>query len=157
EAKCGSGLSRSSPSGTIFTSFWQPFHRSTVPWNGVERCRGDAQETRAASILLSVPPFRNGALKERLKVSFRVTVRSTPFPSGPGGPLADTFRGRSPPSRGPCLVHLQRARGRLMTASSSKARVAFKDRDVRRLIKAVRAEGLNPTAVEVDIKVGLIR
>jgi hypothetical protein len=27
-----------------------------------------------------------------------------------------------------------------MTASSPKARVAFKDRDVRRLIKAVRAE-----------------
>ena len=44
-----------------------------------------------------------------------------------------------------------------MTASSPKARVAFKDRDVRRLIKAVRAEGLNPTAVEVDLKAGRIR
>jgi hypothetical protein len=44
-----------------------------------------------------------------------------------------------------------------MTASSPKARVAFKDRDVRRLIKAARAEGLNPTAVEVDVKVGRIR
>ena len=44
-----------------------------------------------------------------------------------------------------------------MTASSPKARVAFKDRDVRRLIKAVRAEGLNPTAVEVDVKAGRIR
>jgi len=28
---------------------------------------------------------------------------------------------------------------------------------VRRLIKAVRAEGLNPTAVEVDVRAGLIR
>jgi len=44
-----------------------------------------------------------------------------------------------------------------MTASSPKARVVFKDRDVRRLIKAVRAEGLNPTAVEVDVRAGLIR
>jgi len=44
-----------------------------------------------------------------------------------------------------------------MTASSPKARVVFKDRDVRRLIKAVRAEGLNPTAVEVDVKAGGIR
>jgi hypothetical protein len=44
-----------------------------------------------------------------------------------------------------------------MTASSPKARVAFKDRDVRRLIKAVRAEGLNPTAVEVNVNAGLIR
>jgi len=43
-----------------------------------------------------------------------------------------------------------------MTASSPKARAAFKHRDVRRLIKAVRAEGLNPTAVEVDVK-GCIR
>jgi hypothetical protein len=44
-----------------------------------------------------------------------------------------------------------------MTASSPKARVAFKDRDVRRLIKAVLAEGLNPTAIEVDVKAGRIR
>jgi len=44
-----------------------------------------------------------------------------------------------------------------MTASSPKARAAFKHRDVRRLIKAVRAEGLNPTAVEVDVKAGRIR
>jgi hypothetical protein len=44
-----------------------------------------------------------------------------------------------------------------MTASSPKARVTFKDRDVRRLIKAARAEGLNPTAVEVNVKAGLIR
>jgi hypothetical protein len=44
-----------------------------------------------------------------------------------------------------------------MTASSPRARVAFKDRDARRLIKAVRAEGLNPTAVEVDVKAGRIR
>jgi hypothetical protein len=43
-----------------------------------------------------------------------------------------------------------------MTASSPKVRVAF-NRDVRRLIKAVRAEGLNPTAVEVDVKAGRIR
>ena len=41
-----------------------------------------------------------------------------------------------------------------MTASSPKARAAFKHRDV---IKAVRAEGLNPTAVEVDLKAGRIR
>jgi hypothetical protein len=34
---------------------------------------------------------------------------------------------------------------------------AFKDRDVRRLIKAARAAGLNPTVVEVDIKAGRIR
>jgi hypothetical protein len=33
----------------------------------------------------------------------------------------------------------------------------FKDRDVRRLIKAVRAAGLNPTSVEVDVKSGRIR
>jgi len=38
-----------------------------------------------------------------------------------------------------------------MTGWSPKAR------DVRRLIKAARAEGLNPTAVEVDVKAGLIR
>ena len=44
-----------------------------------------------------------------------------------------------------------------MTASSPKARVTFKDRDVRRLIKAVRADGLVPTAVEVDVKSGRIR
>jgi hypothetical protein len=44
-----------------------------------------------------------------------------------------------------------------MTASSPKARVAFKNCDVRRLIKAARAEGLNPTAVEVNVKAGLIR
>jgi Tfp pilus assembly PilM family ATPase len=44
-----------------------------------------------------------------------------------------------------------------MTASSPKARVAFKDRDVPRLIKAARAAGINPTAVEVDVKAGLIR
>ena len=44
-----------------------------------------------------------------------------------------------------------------MTASSPKARAAFKHRDVRRLIKAVRAEGLNPIAVEVDLKAGRIR
>ena len=34
---------------------------------------------------------------------------------------------------------------------------AFKDRDVRRLIKAARAAGLNPTVVEVDINAGRIR
>ena len=44
-----------------------------------------------------------------------------------------------------------------MTASSPKARAAFKHCDVRRLIKAARAEGLNPTAVEVDVKAGRIR
>lgn len=44
-----------------------------------------------------------------------------------------------------------------MTASSPKARATFKHRDVRRLIKAARAEGLNPTAVEVDVKAGRIR
>ena len=44
-----------------------------------------------------------------------------------------------------------------MTASAPKAPAAFKDRDVRRLIKAVRAEGLNPTSVEVDVKAGRIR
>ena len=37
------------------------------------------------------------------------------------------------------------------------ARVAFKDRDVRRLIKAARAAGINPTAVEINVKAGLIR
>jgi hypothetical protein len=34
---------------------------------------------------------------------------------------------------------------------------AFKDRDVRRLIKAARAAGLDPTGVEVDVKAGRIR
>ena len=34
---------------------------------------------------------------------------------------------------------------------------AFRDRDVRRLIKAARAAGLNPTVVEVDVKAGRIR
>jgi hypothetical protein len=34
---------------------------------------------------------------------------------------------------------------------------AFKDRDVQRLVKAVQKTGLNPTAVEVDIKTGRIR
>jgi hypothetical protein len=34
---------------------------------------------------------------------------------------------------------------------------AFKDRDVRRLINAARAAGLNPTVVEVDVKAGRIR
>jgi hypothetical protein len=33
----------------------------------------------------------------------------------------------------------------------------FKDGDVRRLIKAARAAGINPTAVEVDFKAGCIR
>jgi AAA domain len=61
EGKCGSRLSRGTPSGTIFMSFWHPFHRSTVPWNGTERCGSDAQVTRVASILLAVPPFRNVA------------------------------------------------------------------------------------------------
>jgi hypothetical protein len=34
---------------------------------------------------------------------------------------------------------------------------AFKDRDVQRLIKAVQKTGLNPTAIEVDVKTGRIR
>jgi hypothetical protein len=34
---------------------------------------------------------------------------------------------------------------------------AFKDRDVRRLVKAARAAGLNPTTIEVDIKASRIR
>ena len=34
---------------------------------------------------------------------------------------------------------------------------AFKDRDVRRAIKAARAEGLNPTAIEIDVKTGRIK
>jgi Tfp pilus assembly PilM family ATPase len=34
---------------------------------------------------------------------------------------------------------------------------AFKDRDVRRLVKAARAAGLNPTAIEVDIKASRIK
>ena len=34
---------------------------------------------------------------------------------------------------------------------------AFRDRDVRRLVKAARAAGLNPTAIEVDIKASRIR
>jgi hypothetical protein len=34
---------------------------------------------------------------------------------------------------------------------------AFKDRDVRRLINAARAAGLNPTLVEGDVKAGRIR
>jgi hypothetical protein len=43
-----------------------------------------------------------------------------------------------------------------MSRAANEQRV-FKDRDVRRLIKAVRAAGLNPTAVEVDIRSGRIR
>jgi Tfp pilus assembly PilM family ATPase len=34
---------------------------------------------------------------------------------------------------------------------------AFKDRDVQRLVKAARAAGLNPTAIEVDIKAARIK
>jgi hypothetical protein len=34
---------------------------------------------------------------------------------------------------------------------------AFRDRDVRRLVKAARAAGLNPMAIEVDIKASRIR
>jgi hypothetical protein len=34
---------------------------------------------------------------------------------------------------------------------------AFKDRDVRRLVKAVRKEGINPNVVEIDLKNGRIR
>jgi hypothetical protein len=34
---------------------------------------------------------------------------------------------------------------------------AFKERDVRRLIKAARAAGINPTAIEVNVRAGLIR
>ena len=33
----------------------------------------------------------------------------------------------------------------------------FKDRDIRRLVKAVRSAGLNPAAVEVDVKTGRIK
>ncbi len=35
--------------------------------------------------------------------------------------------------------------------------LAFKDRDVRRLVRAARAEGLTPTSVEVDTKLGKIK
>jgi hypothetical protein len=34
---------------------------------------------------------------------------------------------------------------------------SFRDRDVRRLIKSAKESGLNPTAVEVDIRTGRIR
>jgi hypothetical protein len=34
---------------------------------------------------------------------------------------------------------------------------AFKDRDVKRLVKAARAAGLTPTAIEVDTKSGKIK
>jgi hypothetical protein len=33
----------------------------------------------------------------------------------------------------------------------------FKDRDIRRLVKAARGAGLEPFAVEVDIRAGTIR
>jgi hypothetical protein len=42
-------------------------------------------------------------------------------------------------------------------AKKRSQRPSVKGRDVRRLIKAMRAEGLSPTAVEVDVKAGLIR
>ena len=35
--------------------------------------------------------------------------------------------------------------------------LAFKARDVGRLVRAVRAEGINPTTVEVDTKTGKIK
>jgi threonine synthase len=35
--------------------------------------------------------------------------------------------------------------------------LSFKDRDIRRLMRAARAEGLTPTAVEVDTKTGKIK
>jgi hypothetical protein len=35
--------------------------------------------------------------------------------------------------------------------------LAFKFRDVGRLVRAARAEGINPTTVEVDTKTGKIR
>jgi hypothetical protein len=34
---------------------------------------------------------------------------------------------------------------------------AFKDRDVRRLVKAARASGVNPITIEVDLKTSRIR
>ena len=42
-------------------------------------------------------------------------------------------------------------------ATKRSRRPSVNERDVRRLIKAARAEGLNPTAVEVDVKAGRIR
>ena len=42
-------------------------------------------------------------------------------------------------------------------ATKRSRRPSVNERDVRRLIKAARAEGLNPTAVEVNVKAGLIR
>jgi hypothetical protein len=36
-------------------------------------------------------------------------------------------------------------------------RHAFKDRDIRRLVKAARSAGLEPISVEVDVKAGKIR
>ncbi len=34
---------------------------------------------------------------------------------------------------------------------------AYKDRDIKRVVKAARLAGLNPTAVEVDPKTGKIK
>ncbi len=34
---------------------------------------------------------------------------------------------------------------------------AFKDRDIRRVVKAARSAGIQPTAIEVDPKTGRIR
>jgi hypothetical protein len=34
---------------------------------------------------------------------------------------------------------------------------AFKDRDIRRLVKAAKAAGIDPVAIEVDLKAGRIK
>ena len=84
---------------------WNDFaHRSDVPpfcGTGGTMSQGKVQESRVTSWFLAVPQGGTIALKERLKVSFRVPFRSTPFPRGPRGTLAATKRGRySPIPRG---------------------------------------------------------
>jgi hypothetical protein len=80
-----------------FRHEWNDFaHRST---RSTKRgtagtvTQGKMQESRATPWFLAVPQGGTLALKERLKVSFRVTVRSIPFPRGPRGTVNRSFAG----------------------------------------------------------------
>ena len=83
----------------------EPFHpewngfaqRSTVPpFRGAGGTTPQAKVQEAAqSWFFAVPQDGTIALKESLKVSFRVPFRSTPFPRGPRGtPAAPNWRER---------------------------------------------------------------
>ena len=89
--KCVVRLNRSTPSGTVLLSV-PPFHRFV---ERAERRRKPRCKKPRQSWFFAVPQDGTIALKESLKVSFRVPFRSTPFPMGPRGtPAAPNWRER---------------------------------------------------------------